>query len=103
MTALNWPENIYPVQQTFFIRSETARSISELTGQTQAFGRDSARWVATLDFRLTQDKAAIFEALLADLRGPVGTLLVPDFRRKKNAPDHAKHGRLRRRNRPNLL
>ncbi len=82
--TLNWPENIYPAQQVFFIRPNTAQSVSDQTGQVQAFTRDGGRWVATLDLRLTQKNAAVIEALIAELRGPVGTLLVPDFRRIKS-------------------
>lgn len=48
-----------------------------------SFARDGAKWVATLDLRLTEGKAAIFDALLAKLNGPTGKLLVPDFRRVK--------------------
>lgn len=81
--TLNWPENIYPAQQSFFIRPSTSKALSELSGQVQALTRDGARWVATLDLRLPPAKAAVLEALLAELRGPVGVLLVPDFRRMK--------------------
>lgn len=81
MTALNWPENIYPVRQVFYIRPNTGRFASALTGQVQVLDRDVSRWVAVLDFRLNKEKAAVFEALLAKLRGPAGTVLVPDFRR----------------------
>lgn len=82
--TLNWPENIYPAQQIFFIRPNTAKSVSDFTGQAQVLSRDGGRWVATLDLRLTQKNAAVIEALIAELRGPVGTLLVPDFRRLKS-------------------
>jgi len=83
MTASDWPEIIFPVQQIYYIRPDTGKALSDFTGHMQALPRSGERWVATLDFRLTQDKAAILEALLAKLRGPVGTLLVPDFRRIK--------------------
>jgi hypothetical protein len=80
---LDWPDNIYPVRQVFFIRPSSAIATSSLTGHIQSASRHGGRWVATLDFRLGPEKAALFEAFLAKLQGPVGTLLVPDFRRTK--------------------
>ncbi|MCK6417913.1 MAG: hypothetical protein L6Q57_03115 [Alphaproteobacteria bacterium] len=80
MTATDWPETIYPVEQTFYIRTRTSSFISSLTGQVQARARKGSRWVAVLDFRLPKSKAAIMDALIAGLNGATGTLLVPDFR-----------------------
>lgn len=83
MTALEWPEGLYPVQQSYFIRPVTITSISDLTGLVEAKERNGARWSATLEFRLTGGKAAIMDALIARLNGSTGKVLVPDFRRTK--------------------
>jgi hypothetical protein len=86
MNPLDWPENIYPARQIYFIRPDTGKAISGLTGHIQAFTREGGRWAATLDLQLSQNKAGVFDAFLAELRGPVGTVLVPDFRRIKSRP-----------------
>ncbi len=83
MTATDWPEGLYPVGQSFYIRARTSSFVSTLTGQMQARGRKGTRWVAVLDFRLPKKKAAVMDALIAELNGPAGKLLVPDFRRTR--------------------
>lgn len=83
MTATDWPEGLYPVGQSFYIRARTSSFVSTLTGQMQAHGRKGTRWVAVLDFRLPKKKAAVMDALIAGLNGPAGKLLVPDFRRTR--------------------
>lgn len=83
MTALEWPEGIYPVLQSYYIRPITIHSVSELTGLVQTRERDGTRWVATLDFRLAGGKAAAMDALIARLNGSAGKIIVPDFRRTK--------------------
>lgn len=83
MTAFEWPEGIYPVQQSYYIRSVTIKSVGDLTGLVQTKEREGSRWIATLDFRLTGNKSAIMDALIARLNGSSGKILVPDFRRTK--------------------
>ena len=75
----DWPDNLYPVQQSFYIRPVTITFQSDLTGQFKATERAGSRWIATLDFKLTGRKSGIIEALIARLRGPVGSVAVPDL------------------------
>jgi hypothetical protein len=84
MTAENWPDGLYPVLQSFYIRPATVSNVSESSGHVQVRARrHGEKWIAALDFRLPKDKAAIMDALLARLKGPAGTVLVPDFRRNR--------------------
>lgn len=82
MTTENWPDNIYPIRQVYFIRSQSGK-FESVSGHIQAFSRGGEKWIATLDFRLDQRRAAILESLIARLRGPTGKVFVPDFRRVK--------------------
>lgn len=84
MTAFEWPEGIYPVLQSYYIRPITIQSVSDLTGLTESKERDGTRWIATLDFRLAGSKAAVMDALIARLNGSTGNIVVPDFRRTKS-------------------
>ncbi len=81
MTDLIWPDGLLPSSQTYYLRNNTAIFRNTLTNQTQAVAREGTRWVAKLEFKLSQKSAAKLDALLAQLRGPAGTILVPDFRR----------------------
>lgn len=83
MTPLQWPDGLYPIQQSYFIRPVTITSVSDLTGLVEAKERDGARWSATLEFRLAGGKSGIMDALIARLHGSSGKVLVPDFRRTK--------------------
>lgn len=82
MTTEEWPEIIFPVHQIYFVRADSGR-FDAFNGQVQGFARGGERWVATLDFRLDHKRAGILDALIGKLRGPVGKVLVPDFRRVK--------------------
>ncbi len=80
----DWPEGLYPVLQSLYVRPALVAHLSDLTAHIQAAERDGSRWVAALDFRLGKSKAVIMDALLAGLKGPSGIVLVPDFRRTKS-------------------
>lgn len=85
MTIENWPGTIYPIRQVYFIRAQSGK-FESINGHIQAFSRGGEKWVATLDFRLDQGRAAILESLIARLRGPTGKVFIPDFRRVKVRP-----------------
>ncbi len=85
MSVEDWPDNIYPIQQVYFIRPYSG-IFDGMNGQIQAFRRGGERWLATLDFRLDQGRARTLESLIARLNGPTGKVLVPDFRRMKTRP-----------------
>lgn len=82
----DWPEGIYPRTQKFYLLPRTTRFASNFTGQDQVLERDAVRWVAEFTFELEGNRARVLDALIASLRGAVGQILVPDFRRIMPAP-----------------
>lgn len=78
---LNWPLDIRPGEQSFYIRTVSTRFENPLTGQVQVLERDAARWVTKLSLVRSELDARRLDALLAALRGSVGHVFVPDFRR----------------------
>ncbi len=83
---LDWPEGIYPKSQSFYIKHRSTRFLSTLTGQFDVLEREGARWVAEFTFELENTRARKLDALIAELRGAVGQILVPDFRRLVSKP-----------------
>lgn len=78
-----WPLNLRPATQSFFIRTNTIRFESPLTGYVQVQERDGARWLTQLQVVRGDLDSRRMDAIVAALRGPVGHALVPDFRRLK--------------------
>ena len=78
---LNWPLDIRPGEQSFYIRTVSTQFKNPLTGQVQVLERDAARWVTKLSFVRSELDSRRLDALLAALRGAVGHVFVPDFRR----------------------
>ena len=81
MTDINWPLDLRPARQAFYIRTNTVRFESPLTGQVQIQERDGARWVAQMNITRGAVESRRMDALLAALHGPVGRIYMPDFRR----------------------
>lgn len=79
--TFEWPEGIYPRSQKFYLMPRSTQFASVLTGQVQAVERDAMKWVAEFTFELDGNRARILDALIASLRGAVGEILIPDFRR----------------------
>ena len=84
--TLNWPDGIYPKSQSFYIKHRSARFLSQLTGHFDVLEREGARWVAEFTFELENARARKLDALIAQLKGAVGQILVPDFRRLVQKP-----------------
>jgi len=82
-TTVIWPLDLRPAAQAFFIRTNTIRFESPLTGHVQVQERDGARWVTQLQLVRGDRDSRRIDALLAALQGPVGYVLMPDFRRLK--------------------
>ena len=82
-TIVIWPLNLRPATQSFFIRTNTIRFESPLTGHVQVQERDGARWLTQLQLVRGEVDSRRMDAIVAALRGPVGHVLVPDFRRLK--------------------
>ena len=80
---INWPLDLRPGEQSFYIRTVSTRFDNPLTGQVQVLERDAARWVTKLSLVRSELDARRLDALLATLRGAVGHVFVPDFRRLK--------------------
>jgi hypothetical protein len=80
---IDWPLDLRPAQQSFYIRTLTTKFENPLTGQVQVLERDAARWVSKLSLVRNELDARRMEALLATLRGSVGHVFMPDFRRQK--------------------
>lgn len=78
---INWPLDLRPAQQSFYIRTLTTKFENPLTGQVQVLERDAARWISKISLTRSEPDARRLEALLASLRGAVGHVFVPDFRR----------------------
>ena len=83
---LSWPEGIYPKSQSFYIKHRSTRFLSTLTGQFDVLEREGVRWVAEFTFELENARARRLDALIAELKGAVGQILVPDFRRLISKP-----------------
>lgn len=81
MTEVIWPLDLRPGTQAFFIRTNTGRFESPLTGHVQVKEFDGARWVAQMSFIRGAIDARRMDAFLAALAGPVGIVQMPDFRR----------------------
>ena len=81
MNIMDWPQGIYPRSQKFFLAHKTKSAESAFTGQRHVSELAGTRWVAEFEFVLNQPKARIMDALIASLRGGVGEIYVPDFRR----------------------
>lgn len=80
-----WPLDLRPREQSFYIRTLSTRFENPLTGQTQVLERDAARWVSKISLLRSEVDTRRVEALLASLRGSVGHVLIPDFRRSHAA------------------
>lgn len=79
---INWPLDLRPAQQSFYIRTLTTKFENPLTGQVQVLERDAARWISKISLTRSEPDARRLEALLASLRGAVGHVFMPDFRRR---------------------
>lgn len=79
--ALIWPLDLRPQEQSFYIQTRTVRFESPYTGQVQLQERPGARWVSDARFERSEGQARRLDALIAELAGPSGTVLLPDFRR----------------------
>ncbi len=84
--TLSWPDGIYPRSQKFHLKYPVTKFISSLTGQFQVLEREGAAWIAEFTFELEEARARNMDALIAELRGMVGEILVPDFRRNVSVP-----------------
>ena len=86
MTLVEWPEGIYPKEQIFRLKTLTTQFISQYTAHVHVEERGGFRWVAEFSFELDNARARRMDAFIAKLRGAVGAVYVPDFRRQEITP-----------------
>ena len=75
MTAWNWPADLRPVEQVFYVETLTARFAAALSGQVHVAERPGARWRAELTVLALPEQVRRLDALLAT----GGTVLLPVF------------------------
>lgn len=75
-----WPLSIRPRRQAFYLQTLSVVFTNPYTNVQQVLERDGQRWVVSLEIERAGDTARELDALLASIRGPVGEVLVPDFR-----------------------
>ena len=75
---LNWPLDLRPGSRVLHPRFHQA--LKPAYRASPGLERDAARWVTVILVRAELDSRR-FDALLAALRGSVGHVFVPDFRR----------------------
>lgn len=84
--TLTWPQGIYPKEQIFRLKTLTTQFISQYTAHVHVEERAGVRWVAEFTFELENARARKMDAFIAQLRGAVGAVYVPDFRRQMLKP-----------------
>ncbi len=81
MTDTVWPLTCQPRSMEFYIQTLTAVFTNPYTRVQQVLERAGQRWVCRMEIERGDPVASEIDALLASIRGPAGTVLVPDFRR----------------------
>lgn len=81
MVDILWPLDIRPRRQSFWLATRTTQFDTPNHGTTQRLAWPAARWRAELSLRRAGPITRVIDALIATLNGPVGTVLLPDFRR----------------------
>jgi len=77
---ITWPLTFKPIAQEFYIQTLSVVFTNPYTNQQQVLERDGQRWVSRITVERGGDLAREIDALLASIRGPAGTVLMPDFR-----------------------
>lgn len=80
MPEVVWPLAFKPIAQEFYIQTLSVVFTNPYTNQQQVLERDGQRWVSRITVERGGDLAREIDALLASIRGPAGTVLMPDFR-----------------------
>ena len=76
-----WPLTIRPQRQSFWLATRTTQFDNPFFGTTQRVEWQGTRWRAELSLRRAGPVTRVIDAFIASLNGPVGTVLLPDFRR----------------------
>lgn len=76
-----WPLTIRPQRQSFWLATRTTHFDNPFFGTTQRVEWQGTRWRAELSLRRAGAVTRVIDTFIAALNGPVGTVLLPDFRR----------------------
>ena len=76
-----WPLDIRPRRQSFWLSTRTTRFDTPNHGTTQRLVFQGTQWRSEITLRRSGPITRAVDALIASLNGPVGTVLLPDFRR----------------------
>ena len=76
-----WPVTVRPWRQSFWLANRTTQFDNPFHGTTQRLEWQGSRWRSEIALRRMGTVARAIDALIASLHGPVGTVLLPDFRR----------------------
>lgn len=96
MADYDWPADIVPFQQTFYLQPHTGGTESPFTRQTKVYGLSAPRWVARITLRAPDSAdrwgsnyaewGERIDAFLASLEGRLNRVSLYDFRRPGRAP-----------------
>lgn len=78
---VEWPLELAPLAQEFYIETNVTRFISPFTRAQQVLERAGTRWRCAVSFRRMNLDALKIEGLLAKMRGGIVEVLMPDWRR----------------------
>lgn len=78
---VTWPVAIRPRRQTFWLATRTTQFDNPFYGTSQRVEWQGVRWRSEIVIRRMGPVVREIDALVASLQGPVGTVLLPDFRR----------------------
>ena len=76
-----WPLDIRPQRQSFWLATRTTLFDTPNHATTQRIAWPATRWRAEISLSRTGPVARAIDGLIAALNGPIGTVLLPDFRR----------------------
>lgn len=81
MTDILWPLTIRPQGQSFWLATRTTLFEAPNYGTTQRLVWQGAQWRAEITLRRAGPITRVIDALVSSINGPVGVVLLPDFRR----------------------
>lgn len=77
-----WPETVVPTRASFYPATQTALYPRPFATQAQRLSRPGGKFMSELQFdNLPKEKAAALDGLIAGMKGPYGSVLIPVWRR----------------------
>lgn len=88
MADFDWPADLVPFAQTFFLQPHVVRSVSPFTRQQKVYGLSAPLWMCRMSFRGgyngrrgAEAYGPRLDAFLAKLKGGENRVAIHDFRR----------------------